>query len=223
MIGRVVDPLALTIFYDVHCPYSDRVLTWLADLGPARVAPTYRTFPLEQVNRDRTALGWRIWDQPLDYEHHEGRADRRALLAFLAILLAERIAPDVTVDRFRLLVSRARHGLGRNIADPTVLLEFAAEAGVDPVALGALLKDEAAVTWARDRIAADWADARREYEIFGVPTLRLDGVPPFYLRLERVPRGDDALELLESIRAFGRRLPQVVEIKVPERTRAPAA
>ena len=29
-------PLAMTVFYDVHCPYSDRVLAWLADLGPGR-------------------------------------------------------------------------------------------------------------------------------------------------------------------------------------------
>ena len=76
--------------------------------------------------------------------------------------------------------------------------------------------------WARARIAEDWADARGEFEIFGVPTLRVEGVAPFYLRLERVPRGEHAHELLESIRAFGQRLPQVLEIKVPERARVAA-
>lgn len=219
----VVPPLRLTVFYDVHCPYSDRVLAWLAELGRDLVDPVYRVFPLEQVNRDPSASGWRFWEQPLDYEHHEGRSERRALLAFLAILLAERIATVEAVDRCRLLVSRARHGLGRNITERDLLLELAGEAGVDAGGLAGLLAHDASVAWARNRIAADWADARGEYEIFGVPTLRLDGVPPFYLRLERVPRGRPARDLLDSIRDFGERLPQVLEIKVPERTRVPAA
>jgi hypothetical protein len=216
-------PLAMTVFYDVHCPYSDRVLAWLADLGRGAVAAEYRTFPLEQVNNDASATAWRIWDQPLDYEHYQGRQDRRALHAFVAIVLAERLAPVGAVDRFRLLVSRARHGLGRDVTERAFLLELAGEAGVDAPALSDLMDDEDALAWARRRIADDWADARGEFEIFGVPTLRVDGVPPFYLRLERVPRGDEARELLESIRGFGRRLPQVVEIKVPERAKAPAA
>jgi predicted DsbA family dithiol-disulfide isomerase len=222
--ARVPDPapLQLTVFYDVHCPYSDRVLAWLADLGREAVAAHYRTFPLEQVNTDPSAKDWRIWEQPLDYEHYQGRPERRALAAFLAILLAERVAPVEAVDRFRLLVSRARHGLGRDVTERSFLLELAGEAGVDARALNRLLDDDAAQAWARQRIADDWADARAEYEIFGVPTLRLYGVPPFYLRLERVPRGEDARELLESIRGFARRLPQVVEIKVPERTRVQA-
>ena len=213
----------MTVFYDVHCPYSDRVLAWLADLGRDVAAPEYRTFPLEQVNHDASATSWRIWDQPLDYEHYLGRQDRRALPAFVAIVLAERVAPIGAVDRYRLLVSRARHGLGRDVTEREFLLELADEAGVDAPALGRLLDDEEALAWGRARIAEDWADARGEFEIFGVPTVRVDGVPPFYLRLERVPRGDDARELLESIRAFGRRLPQVVEIKVPERARVPVA
>lgn len=213
----------MTVFYDIHCPYSDRVLAWLADLGRDAVAPEYRTFPLEQVNHDAGATSWRIWDQPLDYEHYQGRQDRRALPAFVAIVLAERVAPVVSVDRYRLLVSRARHGLGRNVTEREFLLELADEAGVDARVLGRLLEDEDALVWARARIAADWADARGEFEIFGVPTLRIEGVAPFYLRLERVPRGEHAHELLESIRAFGVRLPQVLEIKVPERSRVPAA
>lgn len=215
--------LELTVFYDVHCPYSDRVLAWLADLGRELVTPTYRVFPLEQVNRDPSAREWRIWEQPLTYVHHQGRADRRALAAFLAILLAERIGGVDEVDRFRLLVSRARHGLGRDVTQREFLVELAAEAGVDVDALRGLLDDEFALDWARRRIADDWAEARREYEVFGVPTLRVPGVAPFYLRLERVPRGADGRELLESFRAFRERLPQVLEIKVPEPSKAPAA
>jgi protein-disulfide isomerase-like protein with CxxC motif len=141
----------------------------------------------------------------------------------VAILLAERIAPVTAVDRYRLLVSRARHGLGRDVTEREFLLELAGEAGVDARELERLLEDEDALRWARARIADDWADARGEFEIFGVPTIRVDGVPPFYLRLERVPRGEHAHELLESIRAFGQRLPQVLEIKVPERAKVPAA
>ena len=209
-------PLALTVFYDVHCPYSDRVLTWLADLGDA-VVPTYRAFALEQVNADSSATSWRIWEQPLDYEHYRGLQNRRALAAFLAIVLAEQAGPRDAVDRFRLAVSHARHAGAGDVSDVALLLRLAAEAGVDGKELERLLADPAAVDTARTRIREDWLDARGDYAIFGVPTLRLDGEAPFYLRLEAVPQNGQAEALLASVRGFHEQLPRVLEIKVPER------
>ena len=215
---ETVAPLALTVFYDVHCPYSDRVLTWLAELGSA-VAPTYRTFALEQVNADPSAMVWRIWEQPLDYEHYRGRRDRRALPAFLAILLAEQLGPRDAVDRFRLAVSNSRHTTEGDVSDVALLLRLAAAAGIDGEALGRLMADPAALDVARARIREDWHDARREYAILGVPTLRVDGAAPFYLRLEAVPENGQAEALLASVRGFREQLPRVLEIKVPERMR----
>ena len=213
---RTAAPLALTVFYDVHCPYSDRVLTWLADLGAA-VAPTYRAFALEQVNADSSATSWRIWEQPLDYPHYRGQQNRRALAAFLAIVLAEGAGPREAVDRFRLAVSHARHTGGGDVSDVALLLRLGAEAGIDEDVLGRLLADPAAVDAARARIRDDWHDARGDYAIFGVPTLRLDGEAPFYLRLEAVPANGQAEALLASVRGFHEQLPRVLEIKVPER------
>ena len=210
-------PLALTVFYDVHCPYSDRVLAWLAALGRDVVAPTYRAFALEQVNHDPTATRWRIWEQPLDYPHYRGRPDRRALPAFLAITLAEQLAPTDAVDQFRLAVSNARHAGDHDVSALDRIVGLAGDTGIDADALRRLLADEDAVAGARDRLRDDWHEARRDYEIFGVPTLRLEGAAPFYLRLGRVPQDGQAEALLASVRGFGERLPQVLEIKVPER------
>ena len=214
---RPVAPLALTVFYDVHCPYSDRVLTWLADLGPGLVAPTYRAFALEQVNADSSATSWRIWEQPLDYEHYRGLQNRRALAAFLAIALAEQAGPREAVDRFRLAVSHARHTGEGDVSDVALLMRLAAQAGVDADELEQLLADPSAVDAARARIREDWHDARDDYAIFGVPTLRLVGEAPFYLRLESVPQNGQAEALLASVSGFQEQLPRVLEIKVPER------
>jgi len=205
------------VFYDVHCPYSDRVLSWLADLGPDLVAPVYRAFALEQVNSDPSARDWRIWDQPLEYAHYSGRQNRRALAAFLAIILAEAAGQRDAVDRFRLAVSHARHAGGGDVSDLRLLLRLAGEAGVVAATLERLFADAGALEVARARIRDDWHAARDEFAIFGVPTLRLGGAAPFYLRLERVPENGQGEALLASVRGLPELLPQVVEIKVPER------
>jgi hypothetical protein len=210
-------PLALTVFYDIHCPYSDRVLGWLDELQPGLVETTFRAFPLEQVNHDPTAASWRIWDQPLDYEHYRGRPQRRSLRALLAITLVGTFAPRDVTDQFRLAVSHARHSGHLDVSQPALLLELAAGAGADAGALQAGFEDPGALAAARDRLRQDWEAAGAEYEIFGVPTLQVAGRPPFYLRLERTPQGGAATALLETIRDLPERLPQVLELKVPER------
>jgi hypothetical protein len=82
-------PVEVDVFYDFHCPYCFRAVEWLAALGPDVVQPTFRLFALEQVNRDPEAREWRLWEQPLDYEHYRGRQDRRPLAAFLAMTHVE--------------------------------------------------------------------------------------------------------------------------------------
>jgi hypothetical protein len=216
--GAHAAPLELTVWYDYHCPYSDRAVGWLIGLGPDRVRPRFRPFPLEQVNRDPTATTWRLWEQPLDYVHYRERRDRRPLHAFLATALLEGSEGPAVVDRYRLAVYRARFDDRADISDVDLLVRLAAGAGADDRRLAAALHDEPSLSAARAGLAQAWSDARSEYEIFGVPTLQPLGERPFYLRLERAVEAGEAADLLDRLIGLRRDAPLVLEVKLPERT-----
>ena len=215
--------LAITVWYDYHCPYSRRAVAWLDGLGTDRVVPTYRAFPLEQVNHDPAATTWRIWEQPLDYEHYRGRPERRGLAAFLATEVLAAAATPASMCRFREAVYAARFDRKADISDPAVLARAAAQAGVGSAGahgelLQAALGDETTLVRARKKLAGDWAAARHEWEIFGVPTLELPGVPPLYLRLEQAPEaGPEAVDLLARLTDLEAAVPYLLELKRPER------
>lgn len=216
-----MDAFDLTAYVDYQCPYSARVVRWLAALGPGRVRSRYRFFGLEQVNRDPTATEWRLWEQPLDYAHHRGRQDRRSLAAFIVTDLLERMSPSAVVERFRDAVLDARFRDGADISDLELLVDLAAGAGGDRLGLERAVGDEAATHAARVRLAGDWYAARARYEVFGVPTLELGEDPPFYLRLERDPTLDEGVALLDGLLRLRRAAPFLVELKVPERVASP--
>ena len=211
-------PVDLTVWFDYHCPYSQRAVEWLLGLGREVVRPRFRPFPLEQVNHDPAAAEWRLWEQPLDYLQYRGRQDRRSLAGFLATALLEATEAGPVVDRFRLAVYRARFEEQADIADLELLERLAEGAGADAAHLAAAVTSDAALGAARATIADAWRDARAEWAIFGVPTLQPAGEPPFYLRLERaVAPGAEALELFARLLDLRRAAPFVVEIKLPER------
>jgi predicted DsbA family dithiol-disulfide isomerase len=210
-------PLDLTVWYDYHCPYSHRAVEWLIGLGPDRVRPRFRPFPLEQVNRDATASTWRLWEQPLDYIHYRERQDRRPLHAFLATAVLEASEEPDVVDRFRLAVYRARFDAKADISDVDLLVRLAGVAGADDRHLARAMADEAALTAARAGLATAWTEARSTWEIFGVPTLEPAGARPFYLRLERlVVPGSEEIDLLERIMGLRREASLVLELKLPD-------
>jgi hypothetical protein len=210
-------PLELTVWYDYHCPYSDRVVGWLLGLAPDRVRPRFRPFPLEQVNRDATATAWRLWEQPLDYVHYRERQDRRPLQAFLATAVLEELEAPAVVDRFRLAVYRARFDELADISDVDLLVRIAAGVDADDGRLARAMADDGSLSAARASLAQAWHDARSEYAIFGVPTLQPDGERPFYLRLDRmVEPGREAIELLVRVIGLRRDASLVLELKLPE-------
>ena len=214
-------PLDVTVWYDYHCPYSFRAVEWLIGLGPDRVRPRFRPFPLEQVNRDASATTWRLWEQPLDYRHDRERQDRRPLHAFLATAVLETRETGVVVERFRLAVYRARFDEGADISDVGLLVRLAAGAGADGPRLAGAMADESALREGRAGLADAWREARSAYEIFGVPTLQPRDEWPFYLRLDRAVEPDEAADLLDRIVGLRRDAALVVEIKLPDRTRDP--
>ncbi|GIW20790.1 MAG: hypothetical protein KatS3mg065_1086 [Chloroflexota bacterium] len=147
----------------------------------------YRFLSLEQLNRDPEATEWRIWEQPLDYEHHRGRADRRSLAAFLATAFAEGaggppLEPGI-VERFRLAIFAARHEERLDIADPEVLERIATSVGLAPGVAGEPLRRP------RRRRRRPGPDRGRlggrplSVPLLRVPTLVIGDAPPVYLRL----------------------------------------
>jgi predicted DsbA family dithiol-disulfide isomerase len=211
-----VEPLEVELFMDYHCPYSHRVAAWLDGLGPERVAVRHRLFGLEQVNRDPTATEWRLWEQPLDYVHHQARQNRRSLAAFLATAIVEAAEPPTVARRFRAAVYAARFDERLDIADPQVLDRLASAAGAAPGRVPAGLSDHDTIEAARRQIAVDWAAGCTDYRIFGVPTLRVGRARPFYLRLARRVDPAEGGRFLDALLAFRAAAPDVLELKLPE-------
>ena len=214
--------IELELFYDYQCSYSYRAIRWLDALDPAMVQLIARPFAQEQINRDPTATTWRLWEQPLDYQHHEGRARSRSLAAFLATASVELSDAPEVARRFRLAVFEARWTDRRDVSDPTVLIELAAVVGADSASLVETLTGTSPTgadrqLVARARIAADWAAARSDFAIFGVPTLRWGEHAPVYLRLDRLPEPEEGPDLFASIVGLRERFPLVLELKVPAR------
>jgi hypothetical protein len=209
-------PIVTELFMDYHCPYSGRVVAWLDELGPERVAVRHRLFALEQVNRDPAAAEWRLWEQPLDYVHYQERQNRRPLAAFLATAIIDASETATVARRFRGGVYAARFVERLDIADPAVLDRTASAAGAAPNRVPAGLLDADTVGAARRRIADDWAAARTDFAIFGVPTLRIGEARPFYLRVARPVAPEDGPGFLDALLAFRAGAPDVLELKLPE-------
>ena len=213
-------PRAIELFMDYHCPYSYRATAWLDGLAPDRVVVRHRLFGLEQVNRDASASEWRLWEQPLDYAHYRERQDRRPLAPFLATAIVEATETAEIAGRFRLGVYAARFEQRADISDLDVLEAIAAAAGMARGQLAERFDHPALDRDARGRIAEDWAAARAEYAVFGVPTLRIEDGAPFYLRLAAPVEAGAGAAFLDALLAFRAAAPDVLELKLPERVEA---
>lgn len=209
-------PVLVDAFVDFHCPFSYRIVAWLDDLGPERVSVRHHLYAIEQANRDATSTEWRLWDQPLDYRHWKDVPEKRPLLSFLAMAIVEATQPADVAQAFRLTLYMAKFDFGKDISDLEVVEQAARMSGVTPGRIQAALADPVQEAAARARIAADWALARGEYEIFGVPTLRLDGGRPTYTRLGEAVSAADGPRLLETLRAVRLGPPEILELKVAD-------
>ena len=210
-------PVSIEVFMDYHCPYSYRAVCWLDDLGPDAVKVHHRLFALEQVNRDAEAAAWRIWEQPMDYQHYQDRQDRRALAPFLATGIVEEHAGAAVSRRFRRAVYAARFEDRLDISELSLLDAAGVKAGLLPGWVGEALADQGRTDAARQRLADDWAAARSPFLVFGVPTLVLEEQAPVYLRLDAPIPPADGAAFLAAFRAFRAAAPGILELKQPER------
>jgi 2-hydroxychromene-2-carboxylate isomerase len=211
-------PVELDVFYDFHCPYCYRAVEWLDRLTPAVVQPRFRLFGLEQINRDPEAEDWRLWEQPLDYRHYRERQDRRPLAPFLAMAHVEMLEEASIARRFRLDTFAARFDAQDDITSIDRLADVLAAAGGDGKRLEDRFDDAAADVAARVRISTDWAAARGEFAIFGVPTLIMEGARrPYYLRLEQRLTEPEGREFWDRFRDLVEGSPYLLEIKGADR------
>ncbi|MCS7001532.1 MAG: DsbA family protein [Dehalococcoidia bacterium] len=92
-------------------------------------------------------------------------------------------------------------------------------ADVKNIALDAGL-DVAKVEAERDRwnqaVEDDHHEARRDWQVFGVPTLIVDGQHAFYLKLNELPPTREMeVDLFDRVFSLSRDYPEVMEIKRP--------
>jgi predicted DsbA family dithiol-disulfide isomerase len=182
------------------------VVTWLEsikeDVGKG-LSIKWKAFSLEQQNNQK-GPDFKIWEHP-DYPS-------LGLPALVAAKAAENQGEGAFI-KFHLAVFEARHGLGKNIRKPEVLKEIAGEVNLDP---GPFEKDcEDPKT--REAVGKDHMEARKKYNIFGVPTLIFDDKKPVYIKIEAVPQSKkERISLFESIYKMAVIQPYLIEVKRPD-------
>jgi hypothetical protein len=192
--------VAFGITYDYRCPFArnlhEHVLLGLAD--GARWDVAFVPFSLNQVHVSPGEPD--VWDDP---------ARARDLLA-MRVGVAVR---DRWPERFREVhaaLFAARHGEGLDLRDADVVGRVVAEQGLD----GREVLEWAASSVVGDALRRDHEAAVAEHDVFGVPTVIVDGRAVFIRLMER-PHGDAARacrtveRLLDIVRAW----PELNELK----------
>jgi predicted DsbA family dithiol-disulfide isomerase len=203
-VGALVEPIEFDIFYDYGCPFVYRVaqmLETVARSGERPLKPAWRYFSLTQVNsRDE---GWTVWGAPAT-EPVKGR------LAFMAAEAARR---QQAFPALHLALLHARHRDLRDIDDPEVVAEVAAEAGLDRERFRRDLADRGTL----EALARDHQDARAAHGVFGTPTFVFDNGGAAYVRLAQAPAPADAVRVFDRIVAIAAGEADILEIKRPRR------
>jgi hypothetical protein len=176
MHDHVDSVLAFAVTYDYRCPFArnvhEHVLLGLAAGAPWDVA--FVPFSLSQVHVSRGEPD--VWDDP----------------ARVHDLLAMRVGVAVRdrwPERFRAThgaLFAARHDEGLDLRDDGVLAEVVSRQGLDARAV----LEWAAGDEVRDTLRREHEAAVAEHDIFGVPTVVVDGRAVFVRLMER--SGGDA-------------------------------
>ena len=183
----------ITVFYDYTCRYSYRAMHWLDLARQARpeLAVHWATFSLKEVNRHEDEPPWVM-------------ATSEPSVSVFALALGH-AAREGDFDRYHRSVFEAMHGEERKIGDEE-LLQFAADAGVDP--------EKAAADRGRwvASVGGEHRDAVARLGVYGTPTI-IQGDSGTYLRLHEVPPTPDAaIGLLDSLAGVAASTADLVEL-----------
>lgn len=148
----------------------------------------WRGFLLEQINNKQDP-GWKVWDQPDDYEF-------RSLWALRAGEAAKKQGPKA-FQKFHIALLRARHEDRVNIGDKEILMEVAGSVGLDLEKLRTDMEDSSV----KDKVVADHLEAVETYGVFGTPTFVFPNGASAFVKMIKPPAGKAArtLELLSEM------------------------
>ena len=162
----------------------------------------WKTFSLDQQNSEK-GPDFMMWEHP-DYSS-------RSIPALVAAKAAENQGEPLFL-RFHLATFEARHDQGKDIADRKVLRDIAKYAGLDPVRFEQDMAREE--TWRA--VGEDHIESKREYGVFGVPTLVFGQRQAVFVKLESIPESkEERISLFELIYGMGVRRPYLLELKRP--------
>lgn len=167
-----------------------------------RLRIEWHSFPLEQVNSVH-GPSWKLWEQPDEYRS-------RGLWALRAGEAAK-LQGDDGFQRFHMALLRARHVDKKDIADRSVLLEAAREAGLDLERFQRDLADRSLLA----KIAGDYDRGVQQHGIWGTPTLVFGGGASAYLRMKPAPPPEESVKTFEDLYDVIAGRPYVLEIKRP--------
>jgi len=185
-------PTPVRVWIDPSCPWAWQAHVWLRDLRDHGVVElTHECFSLEL----NAAPGLPF-----------GEAAPRYGPALLAMAQAGREGGQPALERFYVALGELRHDQKHEMSSQ-LLRDAAVEAG-----LGDLPDRADAATDLEDDIIAAYHDARRQ-DVFGVPSLRIDGDKTLYGPILAVgPTGDQGLALWDEVRRLSAR-PGFFELK----------
>lgn len=202
------DRVEVDVYFDYACPYVHSAARWLEEvrrqLGPDRVAVTWRFFPLEEVNAPEDAE-FRIWELPPD-RRSRGRDSLRAAAA-------ARRQGNEAFERFHSALLGLKHEESKDHGQRETLEEAATRAGLDVAAFSAALEDPALL----DAIKDDYLQGRGQLGVFGTPTFVFPNGQSAYLQVLPVPPAEEAVPLWEDFVTIVRDRPFLREIKRPRR------
>jgi predicted DsbA family dithiol-disulfide isomerase len=182
---RPPSPAEVKVWLDPSCPWAWQTFRWLRDLEDrGRVRLTYGLFSLE-VNAT---------ERPTSF----AEAAQRYGDAHAALSLARAEGGDAAFARLYAALGRLLHEDRRTI--DTALLREA----LDDAALAHLADGATAVAHDEDRLREH--RSAREADVFGVPTLQLEGGKATYGPILAVgPTGEDADALWQHVEGLLRR------------------
>jgi len=187
----------VTCYFDYTCPYSYKMLLWLRGVQQrgADLTLDWRTFLLKEVNRGL--------DEPSPFEEESS-------LPVLALALAH-AARSADYDSYHDAVFQAMHrgGQGRRQINEEDLFKIAVDAGVD---LAGFERE-------RDRwvnaVAEEHNHAFKSVNVFGTPTLILNGRTAVFLKLGEPPPPGEEDHVWNSLCCVATCYPELLEIKRP--------
>lgn len=174
------------VWTDPSCPWAWQTSIWLRDLRDrGHIELTYSLFSLE-INASEPGTPFR------DAAPRYGEA-------LTSLVLARREGGDRAFEALSIALGALLHAERRPI-DAGTLAEAATEAGMPS------LPDRAAADpGLADEVVREYREARAR-DVFGVPTLQLDGTKTIYGPiLAEGPTGDQGLALWRSVKELVRR------------------